>query len=359
MNHHMVPLATEDPIMMSTLLSLSGAHMLNKQEQYKDPNLVVEERRLYSHAMHQQAQRTKYLFSTLAEQRQAYPTKHLETLLATSLLLCLHGICAGSQDTSSLEHLITARRILKIFPSRPDTEAGQSGSETKKPLPAVNTFLLEFFLYHDVLSTVTMPQAWTGRAPLEDLDIAALIDVSLVGVHDGLMHFINRIASFREQTAQRGTIDGVVLIEAHSIHRALSRWEPDTTKAPHLVYLAELYRLGLSIWLFSITKPRDKADPQIQHLVHDMLPKMSNLSDDVKACLLFPLFMVGGAAIAQEDKDLVMALFKQLKTFSSLRNIDSTEEVVQKLWKDYDAGRPNAWDWLARLKRHNQRLLVT
>jgi hypothetical protein len=81
--------------------------------------------------------------------------------------------------------------------------------------------------------------------------------------------------------------------------------------------------------------------------------------DGVMSCLLFPLFVIGSAAIEVEDREAISAQFRKLKEWSSLGNIDLTYRVVEKMWLEHDMGLPSSWDWVKQLETHKISLLVT
>jgi hypothetical protein len=65
---------------------------------------------------------------------------------------------------------------------------------------------------------------------------------------------------------------------------------------------------------------------------------MNEINSGEMPCLLFPLVVVGSAAIRQEDKNFVTKYFKRIRAWSSLGNVDLTFKVVKKIWEDHDAG---------------------
>jgi len=86
---------------------------------------------------------------------------------------------------------------------------------------------------------------------------------------------------------------------------------------------------------------------------------MNEINPGEMACLLFSLFVVGSAAIRQEDRNIVTKHFKRIREWSSLGNVNLTFEVVKKMWEDHGAGLPRCWDWVIQLERHGMSLLVT
>jgi hypothetical protein len=185
---------------------------------------------------------------------------------------------------------------------------------------------------------------------------------SLVGVQDGLIEYVTRISSLRSEAGPGSFPPKYGIInKALEIWEDLFRWKPKVTLCKDRELIAQFYQWALFIWLFSIVYPNGKSDPLVQSAVKDMAVRMSEIKsgDGVMACLLFPLFVVGSAAIRQEDRNAVTKHFKRVRAWSSLGNVDLTFEVVKRMWEDHDAGQPRSWDWVIQLERHGMSLLVT
>ena len=225
----------------------------------------------------------------------------------------------------------------------------------------MNPFLLEFFLYHDSLAMVTVPSENPRiqyATNLSDSDQ----NPSLVSVQDGLIEHVTRIASLRSKAtpiASPPTYE--ILDKALSIWEDLFQWKPKATFCKERMRIAEFYQWALFIWLYSIVYPDGKSDSAVQSNVQRMIIGMSDIKcgDGVMACLLFPLFIVGSAAISPEDRTAVEGHFKRVRAWSSPGNVDLTFKVVEKMWQENDEGVPRSWDWVMQLERHGLSLLVT
>ena len=355
MNEVLIPLALEDPVVMDTLLSLSGSHILKLEGHVgnghvEDRPLREEKQRLLRGAYNLQLRRTDELLTS--DSKPCFrSSKNREDVFATWLLLCLHEITEGNSDRASQKYLDKARQVI--------TSGNEDFASGGQVALQIHPFLIEFFLYHMCLALVTMPSFLESQDSINNL--AALLghNKAMVGGIEMLLDFIKRIATIRQQINEEGHLPGTAIIDAFEIHQDLERWRPDLSLSNDQVHLAEFYRKALSIWLFSITRPTEKANHQIQDIVRELTTKMSTISDSVKACLLFPLFMVGGAAISREDREVVERLFVELRNWSALGNVDLTFRVVRGMWRDYDEGVPKAWDWTMQLEKKSMGLLVT
>lgn len=355
-NQVVVPMALGDQTIMNTLLCLAGSHLLKVQPTVLDAELVSERRRLHEYATRTQALRVEDLRRSAAGSRPLYSVQHQESVLATALLLCLFEICEGTGDDNWKNHLETAREIINMASVSPNTSPA-SGRTTD-----INPFLLEFFLYHDSLATVTDPSTQAMKPQFRNLAELPDQDISMVGVQDGLIDFIIQISALRaEADASKLQPDGNVICKAVQIWQDLANWRPKSAMTKERRLITEFYQWALFIWLYSIVYPDGKADAKVQNAVQIIATGMCEIKpgDGVMACLLFPLFVVGSAAITTKDRDAVLAHFRRLRAWSSLGNIDLTERVIRKMWDDHDEGLPRSWDWVKQLESHRISLLVT
>ena len=334
------PLALADSTLMQTLLSLAGAHLLKLQPGGASNELSTERYRLHKKALNAQTQRMQALKEASTAIIAQLPNHERDATFATSLLLCLCEICEGSADDGFRLHLGMAREFLSY-----------TSTATLDP------FLLEFFLYHDAIAQVTAPSS-TGRLDCST-DLPNQTE-SVVGVQDGLLEYVTRISSLR---CEAGTIQFPpkydTIEKGLEIWEDLFRWKPKVTPCKDRELIAQIYQWALFIWLFSIIYPDGKSDPAVQGAVKWMTVGIGEIKSGQMACLLFPLFIVGSAAIRQEDRETVAKHFKRLRAYSSLGNVDLTFKVVEKMWEDHDAGLPRSWDWVMHLKKHGMNLLPT
>ncbi|CZR60524.1 uncharacterized protein PAC_10420 [Phialocephala subalpina] len=355
-NQVVIPMALGDQTIMNTLLCLAGSHLLKLQPTALDSEVAAERRRLHDYATRTQALRVEDLRRSALGSGPLYSVQHQESVLATSLLLCLFEVCEGTGDGSWKDHLEIAREIINMASVSPNTSS-PSGRTTD-----INPFLLEFFLYHDSLATVTNPSTQAMKPQFRNLAELPDQDISMVGVQDGLIDFIIQISALRaEADASKLRPDGNVVCRAVQIWQDLANWRPKSAMTKERKLITDFYQWALFIWLYSIIYPDGKADAKVQNAVQRIATGMCEIKpgDGVMACLLFPLFIVGSAAITVKDRDAVSAQFRKLRAWSSLGNIDLTERVIRKMWDDHDEGLPGSWDWVKQLESHGMSLLVT
>jgi hypothetical protein len=365
-NAVVIPLALRDRTVMDTVLCLAGSHLAKLQQGDQDGELLIERSRLHEAAVQTQAHRVKTLKSLPPPSGASYTVSNQEVIVATSLLLCLYEICEGTGDSKWRLHLDMARQVITAVSQNGESPStsGHSPTATAAQEPIVtdiHPFLLEFFLDHDSLATVTCPALPTTR-PIQSTANILPQDSFMVGVQNVFNDFVRRISTLRVQAdASPNQPDGDVVCKAVLIWQDLAGWKPKAVVSTERRLIAEFYQWALFIWLFSIVYPEGKVDHKVQGAVAFIASRMCNIKsgEGVMSCLLFPLFVIGSAAIRAQDRDAISAQFVRLRAWSSLSNIDLTYGIVQEMWKDHDRGMPKSWDWVKQLEMRGMSLLVT
>lgn len=365
-NGVVIPLALRDRTVMDTVLCLAGSHLAKLQQGGYNREVLVERSRLHEAAVQAQAHRIKTLKSLPLPPRDSYTVSDQEAIVATSLLLCLYEICEGTGDDAWRFHLDMARQVITAVSREADSPSTNgdrpTATDAQEPIITdINPFLLEFFLYHDSLATVTVPSLPITRPIQSTADILPN-DSYMVGVQDGLSDFVTRISTLRVQAvSSKNQPDGDVVSKAVLIWQDLARWKPKAAVSVERQLITEFYQWALFIWLFSIVYPEGKADEKVQGTVKLVADRMCNIKsgEGGMSCLLFPLFVIGSAAIRNQDQEAISAQFARLRAWSSLGNIDLTYSIVQQMWQDHDLGRPKSWDWVRQLEMQGMSFLVT
>ena len=378
-NSVVIPVALRDPTVMNTFLSLAGSHFMKVQggdnSNGMNTELDNERHRLHDEAINVQTSRFQGLKNS-SSSGAICSNQDQEVMFTTSLLLTMYEISEGSGNDAWRVHLDMAREVITmgshrmsnapLTPTSPVTPTSPSSFTAPAPSEGfittdVNPFLLEFFQFHDSIANVTV------SLPTNKPRFASAFDLSkhepyMIGVKDGLMDFIFRISTLRAQAdSSPHKPDGDVICKAVQIWEDLSLWKPRDFLAVERKLMSEYYQWALFIWLFSIVYPDGKSDPTVQAAVKRIANGMCDISpgEGVMSCLLFPLFVIGSAAIELEDKIAIRKQFHRLRAWSSLGNIDLAYRIVEKMWVDYDVGLPGSWDWVKQMENHGMSLLVT
>ncbi|KAG4440518.1 hypothetical protein IFR05_003988 [Cadophora sp. M221] len=360
-NSIVLPLAVRDETLMKLLLSLSGSQLLRRYPAGSDPELEKATTRLHQQAQKDQYQRGQDLEARFLDHPSEYTDRDLEVIFARFLVLCLYEICEGSGDGSGNEHVASAGRILTLASTPPKDSVGPPplhGNLRAK----IHPFLLEFYLYHVTLAAVTAPFMPIDMPQYDHITHLLGQDKYVVGVQDGLIKFIARISALRSYADNSdGDLDQYIVETAVQIFKDLEAWEPQATSSRSEYLIASFYKMALFIWLFSIIYPDQKAHRKVQDNVRHIVTEMCEIrsGDGVMACMLFPLFVAGTAAVNKEDKSLIMLHFETLKKWSALGNIDLALKAVKKIWELHEAGVKNSWNWVKQLKISKMSLLVT
>ncbi|KAH7350774.1 fungal-specific transcription factor domain-containing protein [Rhexocercosporidium sp. MPI-PUGE-AT-0058] len=356
-----LPLAVRDETLMKTLLSLAGSQLLKQCPPGSDPEIQRETVRLHHQAHEEQYQRVEILKERFPDHPSEYMDQDLEVIFATYLVLCLYEICEGSGDGSGNEHLASAGRIITLASTPPPDFVGPPPLHCSLRAK-IHPFLLEFYLYHVILATVTVPSTPVVLPQYEHITHILGQDKYVVGVHDGLIKFVARISSLRNYADKNaGKADMYIVETAFQIFEELEAWKPQAASSHSEYLVANFYKMALYIWLFSIINPDRKDHWKVQDNVRCIVTGMCEIrpGDGVKACMLFPLFVAATAAVRKEDRSMIIVHFETLKKWSALGNIDLTLRAVEKLWEHHEAGVKNSWNWVKQLKGSQMSLLVT
>lgn len=369
------PLAMRDANVMNTLLAVAGSHLMKIQggDNGLNTDLNHERLRLHEEVMIVQTRRFQN-FKSSSSAGAICSKQDQEIIFATSLLLTLYDICEGSGSGGWQTHLDMAREVLikgssrtgatPLTPTSPISPTASIRSTSPKDsfsTTDINPFLLEFFQYHDAVSNVTT------SLPVNKPRFTSSADLSkhepyMIGVRDGLMDFVFRISSLRAQAELSvHKPDGDVICKAVQLWEELSLWTPRETLSVERKLMSEYYQWALFVWLFSVVYPHGKSDLTVQSAVKRIAAGMCDITpgEGVMSCLLFPLFVIGSAAIDLDDKVAIRKQFHRLRSWSALGNIDIAYRVVEKMWLDYDLGLPGSWDWVKQMESHGISILIS
>ena len=345
-----LPAAADDMAIMQSLLALAASHFAKVKE--NDLQVELAKRDMQSMAIGSQMQRLGQLTEHPTRRSRLRET---ELALISSLMLCLFEICEGSGDSQIHTHLGVAREVVQkaaIDSDAPDTEISTVTKE-------MDPFLIEFFVYHDALASVT-----ANSDPLmTDFKTGSVQSGSTkpfsVSSNDGLYSLVAKIASFSKRVeAVDEEYRGRVLCEAVDIWQELDRWTPESTDLESKV-MGELYQWSLFIWLFSTIYPDGIEREQVQQVVRNAVIHFADVQSSAMSCLLFPLFVVGCATITLDDRAKIDQHFERVSAWSHLGNIKLAQEVVHHVWTQHDAGAARSWDWMKQLRARNINFLVT
>ena len=345
-----LPAAADDMAIMQSLLALAASHFAKKKE--SDLQVELEKRRMQHLAIGSQSQRLGQLTEHPTRRSRLRET---ELALISSLMLCLFEICEGSGNSQIHTHLGVAREVVQkaaIDSDAPDTEISTVTKE-------MDPFLIEFFVYHDALASVTA----NSEPLMTDFKTESTQPGSIkpfsVSSNDGLYSLVAKIASFAKRVdAADEDHRGRVLCEAVDIWQDLDRWTPESTDFESKV-MGELYQWSLFIWLFSTIYPDGIEREQVQQVVRNAVIHFAEVQSSAMSCLLFPLFVVGCATITMDGRAQIDQHFERVSAWSNLGNIKLAQEVVHHVWTQHDAGVARSWDWMRHLRSRNINFLVT
>jgi hypothetical protein len=376
-----LPRSLQDPMIQRALLCLGGSHLTNELEAHgsETPSFMAQKKRMLQEAEEQQA--TRFSALKVLESGNSRRPIEFEAVLTTALLLCLYEISEGKGDKLWQVHLDAARHLIRdaLEVETQNHHHKQDGYDHQTTgwspdLLAklhVDRFLLEFFIYHDVLAGVTdnrsrqspvleppSSSSSSRRFLLWQPSSRSSGQVYMIDVNNGPLDLISRIAALRSQAMTHG-LTSAVICEAVLLWQDLSGFQPQTADQEQVLAFSS-YIPALFIWLYSIIYPDNITDQKVQTTLKQVIRDMKEIqTSGVLAFLLFPTFILGLASVDAEDRQEIEVQFDRLAKFSGLGNIKLACEVVKRSWAEYTAGNQRSWDWMKQMEIHGISLPLT
>ena len=332
----LMPMALEHQGLMHSILALSGSHLM-----------IREPAKYENRRFHHYSRAIQILSETIAKcnttGNNSLPD---DPTVASTLIMCVNTVCEGDTNGMYRPHLDGIGELVR---QRLRTLSAAPGKAS-----AFSRFLIEFFLYHDTLRSMT----GLDRRPsfFGNLELPNFMDPkragSLIGVIDGLFNIISKITKLRDQLRSRGLAgkgrgeDFETTSEALSIDSDLRQWTPSQPPGHPHYHGAQVYRQCVCIYLFRTIMPSQK-HPTITQAVDvglDLL-QQTQASTGIESILLMPIFILGCAAFDAEQRPVVSQYFDTVQEWSSLGNVGPTRAVVERIWQLMDAEDPLSWDW--------------
>lgn len=361
-----VPMSVKDPMILKALLCVGASHLINCMPLGPDTDIRTlmanEKQRLLLEA-------GKRLASRAADLRDmqiigTVQKGDYEALLAGYLLLYLFDLSEGTGDGSWQLRLDGARDIIfEALGKHQGDNDDQGPSREELEDLGFDQFLIEFFIYHDILASVT---AQRPRKSLISGSGDALMEEDrqeyMLGMDNGLIDFIGRIAILRSDAATALSAPGIA--QAVCIWQDIDKWRPfdanrDSELSSSYCDIYEAYIAACFIWLFSILHPGSLADDKVQTMVRKGLESL--LSMQIPCLLsfaLYPVFVLGIACTGQEDRKVIEDQLEKIEKFRRFRNVQVCRSIIKDSWAAYDAGKTQSWNWIHLMKAQGVRVSV-
>ncbi|KAI9801718.1 MAG: hypothetical protein M1833_002400 [Piccolia ochrophora] len=342
----LLPMAMQHSGLMHSLLCLAASHLLNAG------NSAYKERQSYHYESALRKLRTDRMMEAQFQGRRSEALD--DPTVATTLCLCLESIVTGDTMGQSQVHLDAACHMLR---------------SQKSSHQAFGEFIVEFFTYHDVASSLTS----LDRRPLlltEDFTLPEFIVQpeagSFLGVLDGLFGYISRITRARDRIRHRRNnniepwVDYETLNEAVDLDSGIRDWNAAQHEDPQRFTAAQLYRQCTWIYLYRTIMP-SRPNEKIRGVVDEGLAYLRQLPPNAstQSILLMPVFLLGCAAFLPEQRPDIRRAFGTLKRYSNLGNIKPAREVVEQVWLKMDKGDESSWDWESLIQELGWNFFVT
>lgn len=295
-----------------------------------------------------------------------------EALLMSYLLLYLYELSEGTGDESCQVRLDRARDIILSAweeqqgePDEEDDEEDEGPDREELEELGFDSFLMQFFLYHDILASVTVqrPKSSLISCRQEDASSSPNTDQKehMFGVYNGLIDIISRIASLRSDANTAPLLQATVIVEAVGIWQDIDDWKlPDEGLSDDYRNMCDAWITASFIWLFSIVYPDRIADEKVQTMVDRGLQCLSSVElPDLLSFALFPVFVIGMACIQQQSREGIEEQLDRVDGFRQFRNAQVCRNVMRSVWEAYDTGDGHSWDWIRLMEVQGTNVPVT
>lgn len=367
-----VPMSLENTMILKAVLCMGVSHLINhlSPEDNEIERLVNEKQRLLQEAEHEQS--TRFVALHTLEKGTAEKIAEYEALLTSYLLLYLYELSEGNGDKSWQQRLDSARGLVfnaleEHRQSQSENADGDGQGPSREELESlgVNQFIMQFFIYHDILGSVTVQRSKDSLVSSRPGDSSPSSRQDsrehMLGVHDGLLDFIARIAALRSDAATM--LSGPVISQAVCIWQDIDNWklpDRDSEFQSDLCDIYEAYIAACFIWLFSILYPDSLADDKVQTMVRRGLDSLSSIQmPGLQSFTLYPVFVIGTACIQQQDREVLDEQLDRIERLRRFRNVQLCSSVIKNTWAAYDAGEKQSWDWIRLMETQGVSVPVT
>lgn len=343
----LLPMATSHRGLMHSVLCLSGSHLASRE-----PSKEIEDRQHHHFLAAIRNLRTDpHMAANIAGDSTAIID---DPTVAQTLVLCLKSICAGEVSGEYRPHMDAAKHLIQT---------------QRSPNQEFQSFLFEFFIYHDVCNSVASLDR-KSVLMMEDFHLPQFMIQpeagSLLGVVDGLFGFISKIRQLRDRIRWRRSQDFKpwvnygILSDAQAIDSGLRTWVCAQQRDSPRYIASMLYRQCTWLYLHRTILP-STPNASLHEAVDEGLAYLRQLPTDssTQSILLMPLFLLGCAAFQPEQRPEIMQAFDSLQAYSNFSNIKYARHIVERVWQMMDDGDESSWDWETIISSMGWDFLIT
>lgn len=365
-----VAMAVDYPIILKAALCLGASHMINhmSSNDTEASMFTGEKQKLLQETEELQSLRVtalQDLDSGTQERRAEY-----EALLMSYLLLYLYELSEGTGDKCCQVRLDRARDIVfsaweEQSQSDEEHDEGDEGPDREELEElGFDSFLMQFFLYHDILASVTVQRPKSSLISCRQEYALSSPNTDqkehMFGVYNGLINIVSRIVSLRSD-ANTAPLQATVIAEAVGIWQNIDDWKlPGEGLPDDYCNMCEAWIAASFIWLFSIVYPNKIANEKVQTMVDRGLQCLSAVKlPDLLSFALFPVFIIGMACIQQQSREVIDEQLDRVDGFGQFRNAQVCRNVMRSAWEAYDTGVEHNWDWIRLMEVQGTNVPVT
>lgn len=335
-----IPMAMVRPGLMHAVLSLAGSHICTRT-----PDARIDERRSFHFGC---------ALRDLSTDRRLATGAVDDGIIAQSVILLLKSIVAGEASGEYRAHMNAGRHLL---------------INQRYPNQDFRRFLIEFFIYHDVIKSLTSLERQPPVLTVDDFQLPLparpMLDTAYIGVFDGLFPHFARITRLRDRVRALRRAGGMqgdarVLAEGTAIDAELRRWVCSEARGSSRFAASQLYCKCAWIYLHRTVMP-SVPSAALGVAVDEALELLRRLAPDssTQAILAVPLFLLGCASFEPRHRVEVERAFGTLAQYKQCGSIGLASRVVQELWQLMDRRDERSWDWELLIESMGLDFLVT
>jgi Fungal specific transcription factor domain len=332
----LLPMAQAHRGLMHSLLSLSGTHLIIKEESVaRDGRIEAKAASHFDKALTllQTDENMNKRIKGEQDVRIQAPT------VAQVVVLCLQTVCEGDTSGVHMSHLSALKSMLEGDIDTTEDEYLQ--------------FLSEFLIYHDMSASITSKRQTLIMS--DSFQIPSFIAEgakNFLGVCNGLFGSTKKTRQLRDRVRrrrdeqQRPYVDFNTIMDGKSIDSDLKATTCSYEVGSDEWIAWNLYKTTFWLYLHR-TLNNSTSSPELENGVRQAIEYLQSIPPDssVQSVLLTPIFIVACAAFNENQRPAINEAFDVLERFSSLGNIKHARQVVDRVWTFMDAGNDRSWDW--------------
>lgn len=329
-NHHLLPMAQSNELVLHCLLALSANHWRKTQPDMGDRGIFHQTKATHA----------------LAKLLPHVDKSNADVALVSSLLLCMTEFFDGTSQGWKF-HLKGAKRLLVAL-------RNQQG----RMMTGNYRFLLRLARFLDTAATTS-----TCRPPLideEEAEAATLDkltaspdeeDSAVYGIPKPLFHLIDLINILADKRKTRIDDASEMLFreEASEVEERINQWSYDyggmsrATKnlgsaGEDVMHATRAFENAVRLRLHQIVEGYELPDPKVTQHVEAILASIQKIryGSPLETCLTYPLVMAGGACDKLEQRAIIQDRLMVMERTCGFGYVYNARDLIERVWTRRD-----------------------